>query len=658
MSSSSTDASRDATLSLLGDAPLISEHRPEVSYHVERTIGRGGFAYAVLAQRRAPEGTIPVVIKLMRPETVVSSGDMVARLFKKEVVALGRLNERVPPTPFVVRLLDTGVASVSDQGKRIELPWLAIEYVHGGVEGETLSKRVRYSLKHTGFALDPERVAQILRQLVAALSEIHASEIIHRDLKPSNVLCCGFGAAEIAKISDFGIARPTGMASTFGDVTLGSPGYIAPEQVHLRAEVGPATDLFSLAGVVFFMLTGEKYFDVKSALDGVMAAMQPERRTLASIPTLSPELRARVEACHAIDSVLARASAADPRHRIPSAAELGALLLPWLATGPGSGKPSQRLVTSVLSARTERALLRDPATWSWEARQYPGGSRVIVDLAWESDGHCLAATAQGLSFWDGGGWTDLTPPPLWPIHMVRRLGAGRFLLSTEGGRLHSLIADEVEEVLACPDPSRSVSSFSGDLDDLAVMVGVRADAPPALLAFCGRHWLRPLPVEAAASIPGLARLDRERWLVTGRTRTGSGFAATYRPLEWRIDAVASPKAPALVCCASQPDRGVAIAAGGRYVVRVGPNSKSELEIGNGTHWSACAVDVLGGEWVAGAGSIWFSPGDAAPWREVWRDLAWTAPFVSIHADADRVVLVTADGGVLEGRTGADFRAAL
>ena len=652
--SASSDLSRDVTRALIGDAPLVSDHRPDVSYRVERTIGRGGFAYAVLAQRVAPEGSIPVVLKIMRPETVVLNADMVTRLFKKEVVALGRLNERVPPTPFVVRLLDTGVATVSDQGRSVELPWLAIEYVQGGVEGETLSKRVRYSIKNTRFALDPERVAHLLRQLVAALSEIHASEIIHRDLKPSNVLCCGFGSSEIAKVSDFRIARPTGMASTFGDITLGSPGYIAPEQVHLRAEVGPATDVFSLASFVFFMLTGEKYFDVKSALDGVMAAMQPERRGLASVPTLSPELRDRADACQAIDAVLARATSADPRHRIQSAAELGALLLPWLAAGPGSGKPSQRLVTSVVSARTERAAAREPASWSWTARHNPGGSRVIVDVAWESDGHCLAATAQSLAFWDGGAWTDITPPPLWPIHMVRRLGAGRFLLSSEGGRLLALVADETSEVLACPEPGRAISAFSGDLDDLAVMVGVRADAPPALFAYCGRHWLRPLPVEAAASVPGLARLDRERWLVTGRTRTGSAFAATYHPLEWRLEQVASPNAPALVCCASQPERGIAIAAGGRYVVRVGPNTKSELEIGTGTHWSACAVDVLGGEWVAGAGRIWFSPGEGAPWREVWSDPAWTAPFVSIHADADHVVLVTADGGVLEGRVHAGF----
>ncbi len=650
MSDSGPDGpSRDVTVALLGRSRLVSEHRPEVSYAVERTIGRGGFAHAVLAVRHAPEGSIPVVLKIMRPETVMQNGDMVTRLFKKEVVALGRLNERVPPTPFVVRLLDTGVASVIVDGRQLELPWLAIEHVHGGVEGETLSKRVRYALKNTGFAFDPERAQSLLRQLTAALSEIHAAEVIHRDLKPSNVLCCGFGPSEVVKVSDFGIARPTGMVSTFGELALGSPGYVAPEQVHLRNEIGPATDVFSFAAVIFFMLTGEKYFEVKSALDGVMAATRPERRSIRSAKALSPELAARRDACQAIDAALAHATAADPRQRPQSAAELAAWISPWLAAGPGSGQPSKRLVTSVLSARTERAAQRDPGRWTWVARQNPGAARVIVDVAWESDGHCLAATPAGLSFWDGGEWTELSPPPVWPIHMVRRLGAGRFLLSTEAGRLHAFAADETAEILACPEPERTISAFSGDLDDLAVMVGVRTGMAPALFGYCGRHWLRPLLVEEAASIPGLARLDRECWLVSGRTRAGGAFAAKYRPLEWRIEPVASPSAPALVCCASQPERGVAIAAGGHHVVRVAPSGKSEVVLGSASHGSACAVDVLGGEWVAGAGSIWFSAGEGASWKEVWKDGSWTAPFVSIHADADHVVLVTADGGVLEGR---------
>src|SRR5258706_1506838 len=89
-------------------APIASEAYPGVSYTLEQVIGRGGFALACRALRRGPDASFPVVLKIMRPSVVVQSGEMGLRVLKKEVVALGRLNERVPPTPFVVRLIDTG----------------------------------------------------------------------------------------------------------------------------------------------------------------------------------------------------------------------------------------------------------------------------------------------------------------------------------------------------------------------------------------------------------------------------------------------------------------------------------------------------------------------------------------------------------------------
>jgi len=645
------DESRDRLRWILGQTPIASESYAGVSYRIERTIGRGGFAYAALAARIAPDGSVPVVIKMMRPEVVAQNGEMVTRLFKKEVVALGRLNERVPPSPFVVRLLDAGAVTVASDSRSVELPWLAIEYVHGGVEGETLAKRVRYAVEHTGLAFDAERATLVIRQMVAALSEIHAAEIIHRDFKPSNVLSCGFGCDEMVKVSDFGIARPTGMASTFGDLTLGSPGYVAPEQVHLRNEIGPATDVFSLGCVIFFLLTGEKYFEVKSTLDGVMAAAGSERRSLTRARFLSPEIAERGEACRAIDAILAKATHTDPRQRFQSAQELSHALTPWLGAGTSSGKPSQRWVSSVMSARTERTMARDPSTFSWVARHNPGGSSVLVDVAWEADGHCLAPTADGLRYWDGSAWTELSPPPVSPIHMVRRLGPGRWLLSSDAGRLHVFSADDCFEALAYPEPSRRITAFAGDLDDLAVLVASSSSSAPELGARCGRHFLKPLALQGVASISAAVRLDRERFWIVGRRTEGGAFSALYFPLDWRLVELGAPGAPALVTAASQPERGAALAAGGRHVVRVGSEGSTQVELPVPSNWSACAVDVLGGEWVAGAGRVWFSPGEGAAFQEVWSDPSWTAPFVSVSADAGRVVVVTADGGVLEGRGG-------
>lgn len=643
----SADTNLSGDLLWIPDGRIQSEAFARVTYVLDRLIGRGGFASACLATRLAPDGSLPVVLKVMRPAVAAQSLDLVTRLFKKEVVALGRLNERVPPSPFVVRLLDSGTLAQSEDGCRVEIPWLAIEYVHGGVEGETLRKRVRYSVENTGFAFEPDRAARMLRQLASGLTEIHAAEIIHRDFKPSNVLTCGFGGSEVAKISDFGIARPTGLASTFGKLSLGTPGYVAPEQMHLREEIGPWTDVFSLAGVVYYMLSGEKLFDVTSPIDGVLAATAAARKSLLDARGLSPTLRDSPAACRALDDALKRASAADPRARFASAEEFASAILPWLRQEEGA-VTSRRHAVSVISMRDLPIAGRDPSAWKWSARRLPGGDSVVVDTAWSADGHCIAPTQSGLSYWDGSAWTELRPAPISPIHMVRPLGPGRWLLSGDAARLFELVADEAREILAAPDPTLTITQLDGDLADLAAMVAVAPSRPPLLIAICGQHWLKPLAVEFAASVPALVRLDAERWLAAGRAAQGGAFAATYRPLDWRLEIIAQPPAPALVAASSQPEASLAIAVGGTSVVIVDRDGTRETTVPADTSWSACGVDVLGGCWVAGAGQVWFAPKSDAPWRRAWRDPSWSAPFVSLFADAGRVIAVTADGGVLEG----------
>jgi len=190
-------------------------------------LGEGAMGVAYLAQRESEAGASPVVVKAVRPRLSVRqvAPDLIAR---KEAVALGRLNERVPPTPFVVRFVDTGSAPIFEETPS---PWLAIEYVHGGVEGTTLEQRVRYSIDKTGYAFDPTRASHAVRCLAQGLQAIHSVEVIHRDLTPGNVLCCGFGETEIFKISDFGVARSEGLDRTFGSVGVGTLGYAAPEQM-------------------------------------------------------------------------------------------------------------------------------------------------------------------------------------------------------------------------------------------------------------------------------------------------------------------------------------------------------------------------------------------------------------------------------------------
>ena len=306
----------------------IPSGSPAVHYRVDRILGSGGMAIAFFALRMAPDGQTPVVLKITRPGMVRGAGAAGILSVRKESVALGRLNERVPPTPFVVRLIEGDALTVMCGGTTLELPWLALEYVHGGFEGTTLEERIAYSVQRTGFAFDPNRAALAIACMASGLDAIHEVGVIHRDIKPSNVLCCGFGEDEVLKIADFGIARPRGVAATFGGIPVGTPGYAAPEQVMLDdARLGTASDVFSLAGVIFRMLTGEDYLPAATPVDCVVLAQQPARRSITESRWLSPELRERQGACATIDMALGRATAADSQHRPQSGSTLAALCL-------------------------------------------------------------------------------------------------------------------------------------------------------------------------------------------------------------------------------------------------------------------------------------------------------------------------------------------
>jgi serine/threonine protein kinase len=114
-------------------------------------------------------------------------------------------------------------------------------------------------VQETGFAFDTQRAALAVECLCSGLAAVHEVGVIHRDLKPGNVLCCGTGDEEIFKVADFGVARPQGLAGTFFRDFVGTLGYVAPEAFGSRgAECGPWTDVFGLAGVVYFLLTGQK----------------------------------------------------------------------------------------------------------------------------------------------------------------------------------------------------------------------------------------------------------------------------------------------------------------------------------------------------------------------------------------------------------------
>ncbi len=642
----------DDTLGTIVGGSIPSEVVPGVVYSLIAPVGHGAMAVAFYALRIAPEGECPVVIKVLRPWFVRQLGSTAALTVKKEAIALGRLNERVPATPFVVRFIDTGVVAVQHGSDRLELPWVAVEYVHGGAPGTTLAERVDHSIRTTGAAFDGPRAAHLVECLATGLAAVHEVGVIHRDVKPENVLCCGYGDEEIFKIADFGVARPVGVAATFAGMVVGTLGYAAPELAAMDARaIGPWSDVFSLAGVIYFALTGEDYFDVSSPGEAIFAAVDPARQSIAPRVHLAPDLRTREQACRSIDYALARATSAKTEER-PSPLELAGMVVPLLREQPRWARTTARR-----PAPTQAQVAAPEASeYTWTTLRHPGIGRVIRSVAWDGDGKCMAATSEGLSFWNGASWVDASLEGVGlrtGVHFVQRVAAGTWIVGGDAATYAMVSAEGVLDVRQGLDPSVRFHLLSGTIEDLAVLVGASPDGPPTLYGLTAGRWLKPMPLDDVAALTSAARVEDARWLLAGRSVDGHAFAALYSPLDWEIERLAAHDVRAFLACAGRMDLGVGLAAGtSGAIARWTDEGLRQGLLDRSVDISAAAVDATGRAWAAGAGHIWAQDprGGDAGFQLVWREPSFPAPVISLFTDLGGVLAMTADGGIVEGRS--------
>jgi serine/threonine-protein kinase len=227
------------------------------------------------------------------------------------------------------RLRHPGIVSVVDFNT---LPdgsaYLVMEYL----EGEPLGKVIA-----TTGQLPLSRVVDITDQLSSALTAAHLQGVVHRDMHPQNVFVLpgSGGQSERIKILDFGISKIasvsqkiTGMAAV-----MGTPQYMSPEQAEGKTdELDAASDQFSLAAIVYEMLTGRKAFTGETLAS---VAYQIVHATPAPIRKLRPKLPVEME------NVVARALSKNKRDRFPSVSEF-AVHLRWTATLPASEAPHGR----------------------------------------------------------------------------------------------------------------------------------------------------------------------------------------------------------------------------------------------------------------------------------------------------------------------------
>lgn len=616
-----------------------------VEYQLRHLLGEGGMGSVYFALRTTRDGSSAVALKIVNPDIVMASGPDALLAVRKEVVALGRLNEQVPPTPYVVRMLDTGLVSTSFRKRTLELPWIALEHVHGGDEGTTLHERVRHYRRAFGHGFLPDRAATVLECVGAGLEAVHREGVIHRDLKPGNVLCSGLGPTEVFKISDFGIARPKGIDGTFGNVLLGTPGYVAPEQTFAEhGELGPWTDVFSFAALAFHTLTGEDYFPAKSLAHALMLATNPERRSLTDCAGLPRELAASRSACEELDRLLAMATAPDPTRRTSSAL-LASQGLAATLRGAVSAQASRSMPPSSVTSRPSSDL-----EWNVVHGGEPG--RIVRRAAWDGEGHCLALTNRGLEYWDGSSWAACSVQAelgLGSLGVVTAVSPGTWVLAGGAGRALVYRTGDVATPLPSGPADLTLTAMAGDPTDLAVFVG-HGHAGPQLVGMTARRWMRPMVLPGVSSIADITRLSDTRWLVCGTQENGQGMACIYDPLLWQPEPGQLTATPLVACASHAQGQAVAVGLGGG-ALRVVDGRITAARVSHPVDLWSAALDASGAGWAGSIGSIWYQASPAEHWQQVFAapGSVGSAAFTSLFADVGRVVAMTRDGAVVEGR---------
>src|ERR1035438_6967995 len=332
---------------LLDGSPLssIAERAPALkpgdqlgSFEILGMIGRGGMGEVYRA--RDPRLKREVAIKTL-PPAFAADRDRIAR-FEREARAASALTH-----PNIV-----GVYDIGHQGG---VSFIVSELV----EGETLARALK------GGPLPLRKLIEVSTQIAEGLAAAHAAGVVHRDLKPGNIMLTRDGRV---KILDFGLARQDrtpGVDSTTIEVShpgviLGTPGYMAPEQV--RGEATDArSDLFSLGVILYEMASGKRAFSGGSSIEVMNSILKDDPPEL---PPASPP---------ALDRIVRRCIEKQPARRFHSAADLGFALESVLASTEVAAPPRKRSSWPVLATAAASAVLALVAVLYW-ARAHPAGS--------------------------------------------------------------------------------------------------------------------------------------------------------------------------------------------------------------------------------------------------------------------------------------------
>ena len=488
-------------------------------YTIERELGRGGAAVVYLARDLRHERL--VALKVVRPELSLVLG---SERFLREIRVTASLKH-----PHILPLFDSGEAG--------GVLWYTAPFV----EGESLRAR----LGREGM-LPVDEAVRVAGEVADALAYAHRAGVVHRDIKPGNILMLGGHAV----VADFGIshlaATVPGEKLTETGLSIGTPGYMSPEQA-TGGHVDHRADIYALGVVLYEMLAGEPPFGGPNS-QAIIA-----RQLTAPPPRLGstrPRLPTR------IDEVVSRALATEPADRYQTAGELAAALVAVPRTGesvsPGAGGGWKWIVPAAaigiaaavvlwrerggnVSAPAE-AVLIDPrvvavmpfASSGVDSTLERLGRDLVFTLSAALDGVGDLRTADAHSILAQSG-----APGLHSLSedagLARRLGAGRLLTGSlvrvgrdvrVDGVMHELDGDQgrVRATFTAPPDSVAMLTDSlakrvlpallsgGAIQETSLESALRTSSVPALRAFLEGEQLL-----AASDWTGAADAYRRAW---------------------------------------------------------------------------------------------------------------------------------------------------
>lgn len=278
-------------------------------YELVRELGRGAMGVVYLGMD--PKINRQVAVKTM-DLTQYNDDELqiVRERFFKEAETAGRLNH-------------PNIVTIYDVGDEQDLAFIAMDYVIGQVMSDFIRK---------GRLLPVDMVFKLMRQVAIALDYAHKQGVVHRDIKPSNIM---YNTEEhVIKVTDFGIARAAGASNTHTSSILGSPLYMAPEQLS-GVKVDGRADLFSLGVSMYQLLTGALPFQgdtlASLAYQVTNVKHQPIREHRSELPVLTTRL---------INKLLQK----DPEKRFSTGKEVAAAIIKVLSTMEPTPKKVRKVV--------------------------------------------------------------------------------------------------------------------------------------------------------------------------------------------------------------------------------------------------------------------------------------------------------------------------